>query len=1659
MENNNNGMMKKKKEKDGEIIINTGVDKNDVSIEMKNKSKKQQPPSLKSAKSGLKSGLSIPIPERKLSNFGVMHRSTPIQSPYQRSPSVRRQSMRIRGKRRRKNQNNNNNNTNVINYISSKLSTTPVRTLKTPGSALFSKNNLMARRHSTLLDHVPMPQQLQGARKFVPRVLLRKIAANKPWGDNIHDDSDGGQKKQHGPRYETFQAACVFFDISGFSSLASRLQREEQSANEGKTINNKNSNTKSKLLSGASLLTKHFDKSHKIRSKMILKKIPSHDKQIKSLLLEELSEKTETYDDGNNEKDDDLATPLRKSNTQELNDYKINHRSSFSTITTKHTGEGSEKLASAITGFFTSLIEKIHEAGGDIIKFAGDALICLWSADSLEKDKSLGHLVYHAIRCGFGVAKDVVDLEDGSGSLKLHVCVGSGEMSLICLGGVQNRWEFFINGEGYRQSTDGVDLSKPGEIVISDDSFLKLCDVLNIPEGKKRLKIAQKIKDSRYYKMTGLDSALKPAHVKPLPKLDASHINGLLEYAPLCIAHAVHYGTSNAADVRNVTVVFVKFKGLPSIQKDKERALETLHEFFKSVEKAIYSQRGILRQFVVDDKGAVAVIVVGFPPLSYANQAARGVTIALRIRSNSDKFGFSVSAGVTTGTVFCGNVGSAERCEYAAVGHTVNLSARLMSKDKKGQVYVCEDTAKEAASEYRFDSLPKPLILKGCEGPVPVFTPIQRTLPTNLLHCKATKLVGRTKEMEKLMSHVVDSTDFSAVAVFSDSGVGTTTVLVNLMRRLQQISKFKVVGTVGRVAEQQSPYYPFRRVFRSLLGVDSNHVDHFVSCADREKKRSVHEADKNAFKAMDSRRLDAIISYLQTNKKVQPSLWVINLIMPEFAKRCIAVGMDSKLFDRHDDNIDSNDTGDDNGSSTARKIVKECFALSEIFFTLLDFLFDNGKGKKDDDTAGAKEEEDVTRFVILIDDADMLDANTINLLMQICNRQYEKLKIFITALSPKLSLTANGSDHNVASKSISDTLVRDSLDSSNNEVFLPSPMVKDQQLSNRKGGNTRAKKKRFSAIVTESNIAKEEEVVKSVGNGKTDGDELVSLAEQSLSPTAIMMSDEHYPLPMTTTSRNGNNIQSPMTRTKSGNNMTRNTFLKTIASGISLASVTNLFVQEVEQQQRIYTMVDFITQQIDSQITLERLSWENVVVVLKNEAGGTLSSNLLKYIRNASDGELSAAIDVYTTLHDENLIEKIHENDQMLLKLTSAVNSGTVQLPTKMTDLWKRKVDRLDIPSKCVARMISVVGTEVDLEMLMALHALGFSFDDLDGKEQQRSLIDCLKNLVRIGVLVWDASTAVARESTHLLGNDVGESLFYTFTSIAARDGIYNSMTFSDRQKLHRRVMAFYEEAHVDEIELYSSVIAYHAEAAKEYKKAMMCLEDSARYAEFNEDYLDAIVKYGDCIRLAEIDEAASLQFGPSSEVIFINWLCRIAALHLRLGKPGIAHITLEHMLDVLDEDLPTIKTSGGNGGGCFGCCTFDERVQVQEQYELAKQIAEKSGELTRMIGSNTQKQKAAEALAEQLAPAITFYECKMVFDLKKESEQIQANPISFKRQVSVDDDLGQNTAREIKHVGSLFALDTIDEKHDGEELEDHDIHSHNMHLAILDIHAEDDHV
>jgi hypothetical protein len=79
----------------------------------------------------------------------------------------------------------------------------------------------------------------------------------------------------------------------------------------------------------------------------------------------------------------------------------------------------------------------------------------------------------------------------------------------------------------------------------------------------------------------------------------------------------------------------------------------------------------------------------------------------------------ATSIGITTGVAYCGNVGSSLRKEYAAVGDTVNLSARLMSK-AHGRILIDEATYSrlpKTLRKTRFSRLP-PMKVKGKDHPI-----------------------------------------------------------------------------------------------------------------------------------------------------------------------------------------------------------------------------------------------------------------------------------------------------------------------------------------------------------------------------------------------------------------------------------------------------------------------------------------------------------------------------------------------------------------------------------------------------------------------------------------------------------------------------------------------------------------------------------------------------------------------------------------------------------------------------------------------------------------------------------------------------------------------------------------------------------------------------
>lgn len=122
-------------------------------------------------------------------------------------------------------------------------------------------------------------------------------------------------------------------------------------------------------------------------------------------------------------------------------------------------------------------------------------------------------------------------------------------------------------------------------------------------------------------------------------------------------------------ELRQATTIFIKIGSL--VTTDARLMLETAQEVISIVEGACKKYEGSMRQFHVDDKGAVILLFFGLPPLAHANDAIFGIKAATEIKDKFDRSFDSFSIGLTTGNISIGAVGNAVRTEYALVSLVV----------------------------------------------------------------------------------------------------------------------------------------------------------------------------------------------------------------------------------------------------------------------------------------------------------------------------------------------------------------------------------------------------------------------------------------------------------------------------------------------------------------------------------------------------------------------------------------------------------------------------------------------------------------------------------------------------------------------------------------------------------------------------------------------------------------------------------------------------------------------------------------------------------------------------------------------------------------------------------------------------------------------------
>ncbi len=469
---------------------------------------------------------------------------------------------------------------------------------------------------------------------------------------------------------------------------------------------------------------------------------------------------------------------------------------------------GAEQLSAVINDYFGKLLDILAAHGGQVIGFAGDATVVAWPG--VDTDEDLATLTQRAAQCGLALMSVLNGYAVAEGLvLSLKAGLGAGEVWAASVGGVDNRWNYVVGGDPLAQMAAAEEVAGLGEVVLSPQAWALVaerCTGRAQPDG--------------YARLYGIREPLPPRALPPLD-LPPEAAAALRTYVPRTAVERIEAGQTRwLASLRRVTTLFMNVRGLDYAAQD---VLERVQAATHAIQEVVYRYEGSLNQFVVDDKGTVAVAAWGLAGHTHEDDSVRAVEAGRALLARLRDLGLGGGVGITTGRAFCGHRGSERRREYTVIGDTPNRAARLMMVAAEDTVLCDEATYQGAQSRLTFHPLP-PLILKGQKVPQAVYRARgERRAPSEPGELF---VVGRRAEkamlaerLRELQTPTESNGEVRAVIVEGEPGIGKSCLVADLLRRVRQADVPALVGA-GNSVEQATAYFAWRPVFSSLFGLE-----------------------------------------------------------------------------------------------------------------------------------------------------------------------------------------------------------------------------------------------------------------------------------------------------------------------------------------------------------------------------------------------------------------------------------------------------------------------------------------------------------------------------------------------------------------------------------------------------------------------------------------------------------------------------------------------------------------------------------------------------------------------------------------------------------------------------------------------------------------------
>ena len=467
---------------------------------------------------------------------------------------------------------------------------------------------------------------------------------------------------------------------------------------------------------------------------------------------------------------------------------------------------GTEELSRIMNNWFDTMSDQVAESGGSVVEFQGDALIAVFDHTS----ETCAVTVRRAVLCALAMQSRMdrfqpVLTQAGSFHVEMKVGLGAGPLLQTVMGDPDHRLGCVQIGPALERAAAAEHHARAGEVLV--DTAL-----LDAHAGARLVD-----RDDGWSVVTGLDGPTAAVRRTAAVDLDHRAATRLAPFLHPAVAERLRSGRRDLVNEhRKVTAMFV---GMPSVAAHDRQAVAALQGYLAEALRLVARYGGYFRHIAVGDRTSVLVAFFG-APISHEDDQERAVRCGLDLLQLP---GGPYRVGIGTGAAYCGEVGTDRRREYAVIGDSVNLAARLMQSAPLDQVLIDEATYTRVRDTTAHRRL-RPVDVKGKAEAVDVWRVHAIREPITTAHqASAGGMMGRDDEIAGSRVLIEDARRGvgQVVLLAGEAGVGKSRLAAEIAA-IARRAGFLVVGGACRSHGTTTSYLVWRSVWRDLLELDTS---------------------------------------------------------------------------------------------------------------------------------------------------------------------------------------------------------------------------------------------------------------------------------------------------------------------------------------------------------------------------------------------------------------------------------------------------------------------------------------------------------------------------------------------------------------------------------------------------------------------------------------------------------------------------------------------------------------------------------------------------------------------------------------------------------------------------------------------------------------------